>query len=80
MQPLEHDLSFGLQHRSVVGMSRNNEVWFDKPRVSSPEALTLMHLEQPVLDARVNAGGDEALDFLALACKGSARRRHHRRG
>ena len=36
----------------------------DKPRVSSPEALA-----QTVLNARVNAGGDDALDFHALACK-----------
>ena len=28
-----------------------------------------MHLKQPLLDARVNAGGDEALDLRALACK-----------
>ena len=29
-----------------------------------------MHLKQPVLNARVNAGGDDALDVHAHACKG----------
>ena len=28
-----------------------------------------MHLKQPVLNARVNAGGDDALDLHALACR-----------
>ena len=37
-----------------------------KPRV--------VHLKQSLLDARVNTGGDEALDLHALACKGCARR------
>ena len=43
---------------------------FQQSRVSPPGALVLMHLKQPVMDARVNAGGDDALDFHAVACKG----------
>ena len=43
---------------------------FGEPRVSTPEALVLMHLKQQVLNARVNAGGDDALDLHALACTG----------
>ena len=38
-----------------------------------------MHLKQPVMDACVNAGGDDALNLHALACKGAPRRRRHRR-
>ena len=29
-----------------------------------------MHLKQPLLNARVDAGGDDALDLHAFACKG----------
>ena len=41
---------------------------FGDPRVSTPGALVLMHLKQPLLDTRVNADGDEALDLLACKC------------
>ena len=51
-------------HPGVVNL-RGAE--FDKPCVSSPGALALMHLKQPVLNARVIAGGDDAPDFH---CKG----------
>ena len=37
------------------------------PSSSTPRAFALVHLEQPLLDARVNAGGDDSLDFHAFA-------------
>ena len=39
----------------------------DTPCVSFPRAIALVHLEQALLHARVNAGGDDALDLHALA-------------
>ena len=38
---------------------------FDKPRVGS-----LVHVKQSVMDARVHAGRDNALDLRTLACEG----------
>ena len=55
------------------GLSRHSQVWSPSaapssasPRASTPGALVVMHLKQPVLDARVSAGGDDALDLRAL--------------
>ena len=45
---------------SVVNLSGAE---LDKPRV----ALALVHLEQALLDARVDIGGDDAVHFHALA-------------
>ena len=38
-----------------------------KPRVGPTRALALMHLEQNLLYAPVDAGGDDALNLHALA-------------
>ena len=35
-----------------------------------PGTLALTHLEQSVLNARVNTVGDDALDFHEFACEG----------
>ena len=42
---------------------------FEKPREGFQGALILVRLKQPVLNARVDAAGDDALDLQALACK-----------
>ena len=42
----------------------------DKPLLGVPRALTFVHLRQALLNARVNAGTDDALDLHALARKG----------
>ena len=53
---------------------------FAKPRVSTPRALVFMRLKQSVMDARVHAGCDDALNLHALARNGVfCSRRGHRR-
>ena len=42
---------------------------FDKPRVSPSGTLALMHLEQSVLNACVNANSGDALDVHTFACE-----------
>ena len=42
---------------------------FSEPGATVPGALILVHLEQPLLNARVNVAGDEALNLHALAGK-----------
>ena len=42
----------------------------DKPLLGVPRALTFVHLRQALLNARVNAGTDDALDLHALAREG----------
>ena len=68
---------FGLHHRPVVrveaphpGMIDLRVAEFQQPRVGAPEGLVLVHLEQPLMDARVHAGGVKGLDLQALACQG----------
>ena len=55
---------------SQPGVVHLSGVELDMPRVGLQRALTLVHLEQTLLNARVNAGGDEALNLHALARKG----------
>ena len=40
---------------------------FQQSRVSSPGALSLVHLKQPLMDTRLHAPGDESLDLHAFA-------------
>ena len=42
----------------------------DQPLRHPPGARILVHLEQPLMDARVHASGDESLDLQALAPQG----------
>ena len=73
-----------LEHGSVVRVEAPHPGVTDlrvakfQPRVGAPGALVLV-LEQPVLDAHVNAGGGDAVDLRALACKGAPRHHRHRR-
>ena len=68
----------GLQHRPAMwvdeaphpGVVDLRVAELQKPRVGASGTLVLVHLEQPLMDARVHAGGDEGLDLLALACHG----------
>ena len=38
--------------------------------MGTPRSLVLMHLEFPVPNARIDAGGDDALDFWCVCARG----------